>query len=118
MRPVMPFIESMYVPDLLDGITILSSARGVRLVRFGQGENKPGSMVSKAENQLRSMSTVSEPPSILHGTYKAQPFDFRFGLHSRRFRMAKLAAMLISPGPFRIQKVRRPRATRTVATRF
>lgn len=45
--------ESLYLPDLLGGITVVGSSRGLRSVRFGAGENRPGSMVSNAENQLR-----------------------------------------------------------------
>jgi methylated-DNA-[protein]-cysteine S-methyltransferase len=45
--------ESLYVPDLLGGLTIVGSSRGLRSVRLGAGENRPGSMVSNAESQLR-----------------------------------------------------------------
>ena len=48
-----PIFESLYLPDLLGGITIVGSSRGLRSVRFGTGENRPGPMVSTAENQLR-----------------------------------------------------------------
>jgi methylated-DNA-[protein]-cysteine S-methyltransferase len=45
--------ESLYLPDLLGGISIVGSSRGLRSIRFGAGENRPGSMVSNAEHQLR-----------------------------------------------------------------
>jgi O-6-methylguanine DNA methyltransferase len=45
--------ESLYLPGLLGGITIVGSSRGLRSVRFGPGENRPGPMVSNAESQLR-----------------------------------------------------------------
>jgi len=57
------------------------SFRGVRSVRFGQGENKPGSMASNAERQLRvSMLMARRRPSISPGMYKALLFSSGFGM--------------------------------------
>ena len=47
------YIESLYAPDLLGGITVVGSRRGLISIRFGQGENKPGPTVEEAESQLR-----------------------------------------------------------------
>ena len=47
------YIESLYSPDLLGGITVVGSRRGLLSIRFGQGENKPGPTVEEAESQLR-----------------------------------------------------------------
>jgi methylated-DNA-[protein]-cysteine S-methyltransferase len=48
-------IESLHVPDLLGGLTIVGSARGLRSVRIGENESidRPGAMVKMAESQLR-----------------------------------------------------------------
>jgi methylated-DNA-[protein]-cysteine S-methyltransferase len=48
-------IESLYVPDLLGGITLVGLSRGLRSLRFGKREDtdRPGPLVVLAERQLR-----------------------------------------------------------------
>ena len=48
-------IESLYLPDLLDGVTLAATARGLSRVHFGESARigTPGPVVRKAERQLR-----------------------------------------------------------------
>jgi methylated-DNA-[protein]-cysteine S-methyltransferase len=71
------FIESMYVPDLLGGITIVGSARGLKSLRFGQGENRPGPMVSKAEAQLREYADGKRTAFDLAWDVQGTPFQLQ-----------------------------------------
>jgi O-6-methylguanine DNA methyltransferase len=47
--------ECLYVPDLLGGVTLEASARGLRAIRFGEAPvmAAPGEVVRQAERQLR-----------------------------------------------------------------
>jgi len=47
--------ESVYVPDLLDGLTLQASRRGLRAIHFGRAEmpDHPGPFVREVESQLR-----------------------------------------------------------------
>jgi methylated-DNA-[protein]-cysteine S-methyltransferase len=65
----------MFVPDLLGGLTIVASSRGVRSVRFGQGENKPGPMVSNAENQMREYFDGTRTSFDLAWDVQGTPFQ-------------------------------------------
>ena len=71
------FIESTFMPDLLGGVTIVGSARGVRSVRFGQGENKPGPMVSNAERQLREYVDGTRTSFDLAWDVQGTPFQLQ-----------------------------------------
>jgi methylated-DNA-[protein]-cysteine S-methyltransferase len=71
------FIESKFIPDLLGGVTIVGSAQGVRSIRFGQGENKPGPMVSKAESQLREYVGGTRTSFDLAWDIQGTPFQLQ-----------------------------------------
>jgi methylated-DNA-[protein]-cysteine S-methyltransferase len=48
-------IETLYMPDVLDGLTLVASPRGLRGIHFGQSDtaDHAGPLVRKAERQLR-----------------------------------------------------------------
>lgn len=48
-------VESLYLPDLLDGLTLVATARGLCRVHFGECAviGTPGPVVREAERQLR-----------------------------------------------------------------
>jgi len=52
---VATIIESLYLPDLLDGLTLAATARGLSRVHFGESVDvgAQGPLVRKAERQLR-----------------------------------------------------------------
>jgi methylated-DNA-[protein]-cysteine S-methyltransferase len=78
-RAVSPksFIASVYMPDVLGGLTIQASERGLRSVRFVQGETRPGSMVLKAENQLREYLDGKRFSFDLPWDIKGTPFQLQ-----------------------------------------
>jgi methylated-DNA-[protein]-cysteine S-methyltransferase len=52
---VATIIEYLYLPDLLDGVTLAATARGLSRVHFGESVDigTPGPVVRNAERQLR-----------------------------------------------------------------
>jgi methylated-DNA-[protein]-cysteine S-methyltransferase len=48
-------VESLYLPDLLDGMTLAATARGLSRIHFSESAviGTPGPVVRKAERQLR-----------------------------------------------------------------
>jgi O-6-methylguanine DNA methyltransferase len=52
---VATIIEALYLPDMLDGLTLAATARGLSRVHFGESApvGTPGPVVREAERQLR-----------------------------------------------------------------
>jgi methylated-DNA-[protein]-cysteine S-methyltransferase len=68
-------LESLHLPDLLGGITIVGSSRGLRSIRFGAGESRPGSTVSNAEKQLREYIGGTRTSFDLAFDFQGTPFQ-------------------------------------------
>ncbi len=48
-------IETLFLPDVLDGLSLEASPRGLRRIHFGKSQtpNNPGPLVRRVERQLR-----------------------------------------------------------------
>ena len=71
------FLESLYAQDLFGGLAITASPRGVRSVRFGQCENRPGPMASSVERQLREYANGTRTSFDLPWDVEGTPFQLQ-----------------------------------------
>ena len=81
--------ESLFIPDLLGGMTVMGSA---------QGGNKPGPMALNAASQLREHVDGTQTSFDLAWDLDALPFNVRFGMLWPKFPSVKPAVMQTSPG--------------------
>jgi hypothetical protein len=92
-------LESLHLPDLLGGITIVGSSRGLRSIRFGAGEVGPGRRCQMPNSSYESISVERGHLSTSPSTYKAHLFSLKFGAHCAKFPTARRAVTVTSRLP-------------------